>query len=98
MRIETNRSNQIGEHLADRLQEITAKWVEQDQIPPSVIAIALATVAGNLALMDMGRQIAAEWFHGMGDTVEREGRLGSEKTPPASMTPAPPAATKLQHI
>ena len=77
----TDPDQKIGEDLTTRLQELATEWEEQEGISSGIIAVALATVAGNLALKVMGRQKTVEWFHELGDITEQEGCEDMEGIP-----------------
>ncbi|MCU7932795.1 MAG: hypothetical protein KZQ90_18525 [Candidatus Thiodiazotropha sp. (ex Codakia rugifera)] len=68
-------NEQIGELMTHRFKEFADNWIKNDDIPPDVIANALATTAANIALECLGHKKTVDWFHEMGDIVQREALL-----------------------
>ncbi|MEW8522164.1 MAG: hypothetical protein AB2552_03835 [Candidatus Thiodiazotropha endolucinida] len=68
-------NEQIGELMSRRFKEFADSWITNDNIPPDVIANALATTATNLALQYLGHDKTIEWFHELADIVQHEALL-----------------------
>ncbi|MEW8646350.1 MAG: hypothetical protein AB2563_09635 [Candidatus Thiodiazotropha endolucinida] len=68
-------NEQIGELMSRRFKGFADNCIKNDNIPPDVIANALATAAANLALQYLGHDKTIEWFHELGDIVQHEALL-----------------------